>query len=162
MAETGPKTVKIPIFTPSGQNMQLRNKSHKINKHTLCTLATKYEPCKIQFSHSQMFTFQIITISHSHLLQFSYLYMITFQYFIIFTVLQLHIFSIPLFHIFTFSHFHTFTILNSHFSKLYDFKILSISHSHIFPFSQFDICAVEIFKFQLSGMNRKVPRTPCP
>ena len=47
MAETGPKTVKIPIFTPSGQNMQLRNKSHQINKHTLYTLATKYEPCKI-------------------------------------------------------------------------------------------------------------------
>ena len=30
MTGKGPKTVKIPLFTPGGQNMQLRGKNHKI------------------------------------------------------------------------------------------------------------------------------------
>jgi len=32
MAKTGPKIRKIPLFSHLGQNMQLRNKSHKIKK----------------------------------------------------------------------------------------------------------------------------------
>ena len=30
IAKMGPKMVKIPLFTPGGQNMQLRNKSREI------------------------------------------------------------------------------------------------------------------------------------
>ena len=32
MAEMGPEMFKIPLFSPGGQNMQLRNESHEIKK----------------------------------------------------------------------------------------------------------------------------------